>query len=215
MVELNILCFGDSLTWGADPAGSGRHPRDGRWPDVMAEALGPGHAVVTDGLRGRTTAYDEHLADCDRNGARILPTTLYSHAPLDLVILMLGANDMKPHIAGTALAAMQGMRRCVELVRINAMRDGRTEPPAVLIVAPPPLCETANAEFAAMFAGGVEQSRMLASLYRDLADEQGVDFFDAGSVAQTSPLDGVHIDAAGTRAIGRALAPIVRLMLGS
>lgn len=209
-----VLCFGDSLTWGSDAQTGGRHARQDRWPNVLAAGVGHNVEVVTDGLRGRTTAYDEHLADCDRNGARILPTVLYTHAPLDLVILMLGANDMKPHIAGTALAAMQGMRRCVEIVKINAMRSAAPTP-LVLIVAPPPLCETADPEFSAMFAGGVEQSRMLASFYSDLADEQGVDFFDAGTVAHTTPIDGVHLDAENTRAIGRALTPIVKLMLGS
>jgi lysophospholipase L1-like esterase len=55
---------------------------------------------------------------------------------------------------------------------------------------------------------------MLASLYRDLADETGCGFFDAGSVAKTSPLDGIHLDADNTRAIGRGLEPVVRMMLG-
>ena len=31
--------------------------------------------------------------------------------------------------------------------------------------------------------------------------------------ADSSPLDGVHLDATNTRAIGEALAPIVRVML--
>ena len=209
-----ILCYGDSLTWGSDAETGGRHAHADLWPSVLQDALGAEVRVIAEGLRGRTTAYDEHLADCDRNGARILPTILYTHAPLDLVILMLGSNDLKPHIAGTAIAAMQGMRRLVELVRINAMRDGQSEPPAVLIVAPPPLCETADFEFAAMFAGGVEQSGMLASLYADLADDTGCGFFDASSVAATTPIDGVHIDAKNTRAIGKGLEPVVRMMLG-
>lgn len=209
-----ILCYGDSITWGSDAETGGRHGFADRWPNVLQERLGPQAQVVTDGLRGRTTAFDEHLAACDRNGARILPTTLYTHAPLDLVIFLLGSNDMKPALAGTAAAAMQGMRRLVEIVRLNATRDGTDEPPAVLIVAPPPLCETANPEYAAMFAGGVEQSRMLAGFYADLADVEGCGFFDAGSVARTSAIDGVHLDAANTRAIGAGLEPIVRMMLG-
>jgi len=209
-----ILCYGDSITWGSAPATGERHPFEVRWPNVLQKALGPEVQVITDGLRGRTTGFDEHLAACDRNGVRILPTSLYTHAPLDLVILMLGSNDMKPAIAGTALAAMQGMRRLVEIVRLNATRDRTTEPPEVLIVAPPALCETANFEFAAMFAGGIEHSKMLASLYSDLADTEGCGFFDAGSVAQTSPIDGVHLDENNTRAIGRGLEPIVRMMLG-
>lgn len=209
-----ILCYGDSLTWGSDAATGERHAHEDRWPNVLRKALGADVEVITDGLRGRTTGFDEHLAACDRNGVRILPTTLYAHAPLDLVIIMLGSNDMKPAIAGTALAAMQGMRRLVEIVKLNATRDGTDEPPAILIVSPPPLCETANHEFAAMFAGGVEQSRMLASFYSDLADEMSCGFFDAGSVAETTPIDGVHLDAANTRAIGRGLEPVVRMMLG-
>jgi len=209
-----VLCYGDSLTWGTDAATGGRHPPEYRWPSVLQKALGDQAIVIAEGLRGRTTAYDEHLADCDRNGARILPTILYTHAPIDLVIFMLGSNDMKPAIAGTAVAAMQGMRRLISLVQVNALRDGSTEPPAVLVVAPPPLCETANAEYAAMFAGGVEQSKMLASFYADLADETGCGFFDAGSVANATPIDGVHLDAENTRAIGRGLEPIVRMMLG-
>jgi lysophospholipase L1-like esterase len=209
-----ILCYGDSITWGSDAETGGRHDFADRWPNVLQAALGPDIQIIAEGLRGRTTAFDEHLADCDRNGARILPTVLYTHAPIDLVIILLGSNDMKPAIAGTALAAMQGVRRLVELVKFNAMRDGQSEPPAVLIVAPPPLCETANTEYSAMFAGGVEQSRMLASFYADLADEWGCGFFDAGSVAETTPVDGVHLDAENTRAIGRGLEPIVRMMLG-
>ncbi|MCO5159445.1 MAG: SGNH/GDSL hydrolase family protein [Aquamicrobium sp.] len=209
-----VLCYGDSITWGSDAETGGRHAYEDRWPNVLQKALGPSVEVIAEGLRGRTTAYDEHLAACDRNGVRILPTVLYTHAPLDLVIILLGSNDMKPAIAGTALAAMQGMRRLVEIVRLNATRDGTAEPPAVLIVAPPPLCETASPEYAAMFAGGVEQSRMLAGFYADLADIEGCGFFDAGSVAVTTPIDGVHLDAANTRAIGRALEPIVRMMLG-
>ena len=209
-----VLCYGDSITWGADAATGGRHAYDDRWPNVLRAALGAEVEIIVDGLRGRTTGFDEHLAACDRNGVRILPTTLYAHAPLDLVIIMLGSNDMKPAIAGTALAAMQGMRRLVEIVKLNATRDGSDEPPAILIVSPPPLCETANHEYAAMFAGGIEHSRMLASFYSDLADEMNCGFFDAGSVAETTPIDGVHLDAANTRAIGKGIEPVVRMMLG-
>ena len=209
-----VLCYGDSLTWGYDAASLGRHAFADRWPSVLASALGPEANVIAEGLNGRTTAYDDHLADCDRNGARILPTILHSHDPLDLVIIMLGANDMKPAICGTAFGAVQGMERLVELVRHHAWSFDTDDRPEILLLSPPPLCETANAAFAAMFAGGVEESAKLATLYRDLADELGCGFFDAGSVAQTTPLDGVHLDADNTRAIGRGIEPVVRMLLG-
>ena len=55
--------------------------------------------------------------------------------------------------------------------------------------------------------------RMLAGFYADLADAEGCDFFDASSVAQASPIDGVHL-CANTRAIGTGLEPVVRMILG-
>jgi len=208
-----VLCYGDSLTWGYDPETLGRHRLEDRWPSALAAALGEGVHVVADGLNGRTTASDDHTADCDRNGARTLPTVLHTHAPLDLVILMLGTNDMKPVIAGTAHAASKGMRRLIELVRLHAW-PVEQEVPQILVVAPPPLVETADPDFAAMFEGGVAQSAMLASFYADLADDSGAGFYDAGSVAECSSIDGVHLDAGNTRAIGRGLAPVARLLLG-
>ncbi|GAB1582046.1 SGNH/GDSL hydrolase family protein [Phyllobacterium phragmitis] len=208
-----VLCYGDSLTWGYNPEGPGRHAFEDRWPSVLAAALGPEVNVIADGLNGRTTGYDDHLADCDRNGVRTLPTALHTHMPLDLVIVMLGSNDMKPAVAGTAHAARAGMQRLVGLIRRHDYSFDY-EAPDILIVSPPPLCETADPVFSATYQGGIEQSSMLAPLYRDLADDLGCGFYNAGSVARTSPIDGVHLTADNTRAIGRGLEPIVRVMLG-
>lgn len=208
-----ILCFGDSLTWGYNAQGPGRHAHADRWPSVIQHNLGPAVAVIAEGLNGRTSAFDDHLSDADRNGARVLPTLLSTHSPIDLIIIMLGTNDMKPMIAGTAIAAKQGLQRLIDIVRRHAYPLDQA-PPEILLVAPPPLCETAEPDFAAMFEGAIEPSRMLASFYADLADETGCGFFDAASVARTTALDGVHLDAANTRALGKGLEPLVRVMLG-
>lgn len=208
-----VLCYGDSLTWGYNPENRDRHELENRWPSALAAALGEGVHVVADGLNGRTTAFDDHTADCDRNGARTLPTSLHTHGPLDLVIVMLGSNDMKPFIHGSAHTASKGLGRLLDLIRLHDW-PVEQEPAQILLVSPPPLVETADPDFAAMFEGGVEQSAMLASFYADLADERGAGFFDAGSVAECSPIDGIHLDASNTRALGRGLAPVARLLLG-
>ncbi|TCU13123.1 SGNH/GDSL hydrolase family protein [Rhizobium sullae] len=208
-----VLCYGDSLTWGYDPMSLARHAYEDRWPSVLQAALGGAAHVIPEGLNGRTTAFDDHLADCDRNGARVLPTILQTHAPLDLVIILLGTNDMKSVVAGSAFAACQGIARLVRLIRNHAWPfefDG----PDILIIAPPAICATGNAPFAASFPGGIEESAKLATLYRDLADELGCGFFDGNSVAKTTPTDGIHLDAENTRALGRGLESTVRMMLG-
>jgi len=208
-----VLCYGDSLTWGYDAETIGRHDYKNRWTSVLQAALGSEARIIAEGLNGRTTAFDDHLADCDRNGARILPTILQTHAPLDLVIFLLGTNDMKPVVAGSAFAACQGISRLVRLVRNHAW-PFELDGPEILIVAPPAICATGNVPFAASFPGGIEESAKLATLYRDLADELGCGFFDGNSVARTTPIDGIHLDADNTRALGRGLESIVRMMLG-
>lgn len=208
-----VLCYGDLLTWGYDAATLGRHALADRWPSVLQAELGQGVQVIAEGLNGRTTAFDDNLAGEDRNGATILPTILGSHMPLDLVIIMLGSNDMKPWIHGRALAAAHGMRRLVQIVRGHPYFGG-ADAPDIMLVAPPHVSRTDNTEFADMFAGGNEASQMLAPLYKAVADDAGCAFFDAGSIAKTTPLDGVHLDAENTRAIGRAIAPAARQILG-
>ncbi|VVT18703.1 Arylesterase [Rhizobium sp. EC-SD404] len=208
-----ILCFGDSLTWGTDAATGGRHGYADLWPSSLKAHLGGEIDVVAEGLGGRTTAYDDPTALAERAGTKILPTLLSSHEPIDLVIIMLGTNDLKAKVAGRAIDAMLGMERLVEQVKHHTWRP-LYEAPEVLIVAPPIICETADPIFSAMYSGAIEQSEMLASYYADLADEMGCGFFDASSVAVTTPIDGVHLDADNTRAIGKGLAPIVRVMLG-
>ncbi len=209
-----VLCYGDSLTWGYSAETLGRLAYEDRWPSVLEAGLAGKARVIAEGLNGRTTAFDDWLAGADRNGARILPTILTSHAPLDLVIIMLGANDMKPFVCGRAIGSKQGVERLVDIVRGH---DYPFEQPAprILLVSPPPLCATQDADFAAMFDGGIDESKKLAPCYRTVADATGSAFFDAGTVATTTPLDGVHLDAANTRAIGAALTPIVATMLGS
>src|SRR5690606_25907755 len=112
-----VLCYGDSLTWGYDAERLARHRFEDRWPNVLQAELGDQVRVIEDGLNGRTTAFDDHLVAEDRNGARTLPTSLATHSPLDLVIIMLGANDMKPWIHGRAFVAANGMARLVNTVR--------------------------------------------------------------------------------------------------
>lgn len=207
------MAFGDSLTWGTNPVAGGRHLFEDRWPSVLEAGLGAGHRVIPEGLGGRTTAHDDLTAAFERNGARALPMLLATHAPLDLVIIMLGANDLKAFISPTHHGALAGMTRLVEIVRHFPYSWGMTAP-QVLIVAPPHFCNRSNG-LGPQSGRIIAESHRLAPAYQALAEAQGCGFFDAASVAQASPVDGVHLDAANTRAIGAALVAPVRAMLGS
>lgn len=211
-----ILAYGDSLTFGADPVvNGGRHAFEDRWPTRLEIGLGGKARVIAEGLNGRTTGFDDHLSGADRNGVRILPTLLASHKPLDLVIFLLGTNDLKPTIHGNALTASYGIRRLLQVVRGHFIQPVDVMP-EILVVAPPHLCATRDADAAIHFGGdaAIDQSRKLAEFYGQRAQEYGAHFFDAATVSKTDPADGVHLDAANTRAIGDALAPLVKNILG-
>ncbi|WP_240233720.1 SGNH/GDSL hydrolase family protein [Devosia lacusdianchii] len=212
-----ILAFGDSLTYGANPMPGGpRHAYEDRWPTRLEAGLGGAARVIAEGLGGRTTASDDWYAAADRNGARILPTLLESHSPLDLVIIMLGTNDLKPAICGSALEASFGMRRLVQIIRGHYAGKGETAP-QIILVAPPLICDTENADMIGHFGGiqhAIDQSGQFAVHYARRAQEWNTGFFDASTVARADPLDGVHLDAANTSAIGEGLVPVVKSMLG-
>jgi lysophospholipase L1-like esterase len=208
-----ILAFGDSLTWGTDPEGGGRHRYEDRWPSVLEAGLGGSARVIAEGLGGRTTVFDDHAAAAERNGARILPTLLGSHYPLDLVIIMLGANDLKPHVCGSALGAGAGIERLVEIAKTYPYGKGAAAP-QVLIVGPPLFGETLAGDRQPANGRSIAESRKLAARYQDAATYCGCAFFDVSRVAVPSPIDGVHLDAGNTRAIGSALVPVVAGLLG-
>jgi lysophospholipase L1-like esterase len=209
----SILCYGDSLSWGMNAATLGRHAHADLWPTVLGRRLGEGVVVVNASLGGRTTMFDDHAAATDRNGVRLLPTVLGMHEPLDLVIFLLGTNDLKPFINGSAVGAAQGIKRLCEIVRTFPYGGGAAAP-AVLIVAPPePLDLGPNPRFPLLSPRSNEWSG-LAPAYRQVARDVGAEFFDAAGVATARDGgDGVHLDAANTRAIGEALAPVVARML--
>src|SRR5690606_4927635 len=200
----------------ASPTGGARHAYEDRWPSALEAGLGGKARVIAEGLGGRTTASDDWYANADRNGARILPTLLESHSPLDLGIIMLGTNDLKPAICGSALEASFGMRRLVQVTRGHYGGMGEAAPKLIL-VAPPLVCDTDNADMLGRVAGfqhAIAESRQFATHYARRAEEWKTGFFDAATVAVASPLDGVHLDAANTCAIGTGLAPLVKQTLG-
>ena len=209
-----ILAFGDSLTYGANPrTGGPRHADEARGPTALEAGLGGKARVIAEGLGGRTTVFDDFSSVADRNGARLLPTLLDSHKPLDLVAIMLGTNDLKVYINGTAFGAAMGVKRLVQIVRQHPYDVGQPVPQLV-IIAPPLTVETDHADLHPMFAPRADEAKLFDFYYSRVAAELGAGYFNAASVCVASPLDGVHLDAANTRAIGEGLVPVVKSMLG-
>lgn len=208
-----IVCYGDSNTHGAhpDPNVRTRIARDLRWPGVMRIALGEGYEVIEEALGGRCTVWDKEVSP-GRNGLTYLGPCLESHEPVDLVIIMLGTNDTKRAYGVTAAEIAVGAGVLVQAAR-GSLCGPEGTPPRVILVSPVPLGEpTLHSELWGFGASRAESER-LAGFYRLVAEDHGVGFLDAGSVATVSPLDGVHLDEAAHAALGAAMAEAVRAEL--
>jgi lysophospholipase L1-like esterase len=201
-----ILAFGDSNTWGHDPATGAQLPRSQRWPSVMQRELGDEFEVIAEGLNGRTTVHDDPI-EPHRCGAEALPGCLMSHMPLDLVVLALGCNDLKKRFSVSPGDIAEGAARLIAIARAQGVGpDGG--PPKILLVAPPPLAKLTG--LAEMFDGGAEKSVLLGARYREVAVRDRVAFLDAGAVIRCSDLDGIHYEADQHGLLGRAVAAAAR-----
>ncbi|MFH1475824.1 MAG: SGNH/GDSL hydrolase family protein [Chloroflexota bacterium] len=206
-----VLCYGDSNTHGSDGPTGRRHPRDVRWPGVVARELAGRAHVPEEGLGGRTTVWDEPFT-AGRNGRTYLLPCLASHAPVAVVVIMLGTNDLKSiyHLGAAEIA--EGAGSLVDLARESATGpDGGR--PEVLLVAPPPLGPLTIASELWGFGASRETSARLAPLYREVAAQAGAAFLDAGALVAADLSDGVHLDAAAHAILGRAIAAVVAGLL--
>ena len=204
-----IVAFGDSNTWGYDPATGGRFPRAQRWPSVLQRELGSDFEVIAEGLNGRTTVHDDPIEPY-RGGADALPACLMSHAPVDLVVLALGCNDLKKRFSVSPFDIAEGAAHLIFLTRAYG-QSANGRPPKILLVAPPPVAKLTD--YAEMFEGGSEKSVLLGQRYRDVAEREAVAFLDAGQVIRCSDLDGIRYEVDQHELLGLTVAEAVRAAL--
>ena len=207
----NILCYGDSNTFGFTLHG-GRHPYDVRWTGRLQLALGPAYRVIEEGCGGRTTVFEDPI-DLGRNGRTSLPVCLASHNPLDLVILMLGTNDMKHYFQNNAWSIGQGVAQLLHLIQTYPYAPNYSAP-KVLVVSPIHIGpDVAHSPFGSFQPEAIEISKGLAAEMQRVAEQTGCAFFDAAAVAGPCDEDTIHMDAANHAALARALEPLVHQLL--
>jgi lysophospholipase L1-like esterase len=204
-----ILCYGDSNTWGSNPLTGERLDDQTRWTRILARALGPDYEVIEEGLSGRTTVWDDPIEGY-KNGFTYLFPCLETQRPLDLVLIMLGTNDLKKRFSLTAYDIAQGAGVLVTVVqKSTAGREAKAPP--VLLMAPPPVGRLTD--YAEMFEEAVEKSKKLGERYRQVAEELGCAYLDTSTVIASSKVDGIHFDPEEHAKLGHAVARIVKGLL--
>ncbi|MFL4472120.1 SGNH/GDSL hydrolase family protein [Tateyamaria armeniaca] len=210
MAPRSLLCFGDSNTHGTlamrHMGDRRRLAKPERWTSVMGEALGPEWNVIAEGHPGRTTVFEDPIEGVHKSGLRALPALLESHRPLDLVLIILGTNDLKARFGLTAFDIALGVQRlALDTRRSDSGPDG--QPPKVMLVAPVAALESGC--LAPIFEGCAPKSAALPGHLGQIAAANDLGFVDLNAVAQVDPLDGIHLDAQAHAAIGTHVAQAV------
>ena len=206
----NILCFGDSNTWGYSPQDGNRFPPDIRWTGVLQKSLGADYRIIEEGLNGRTTFINEDERPL-RSGSDILQIILESHRPLDFVIIMLGTNDLKVEFNLSVEEIAQGAKTLCDMVLNSEYLADNI--PQILLVSPTHIGSTIMPYQEEFFNRAREKSLQFAEHYEKAVAEIGVHFLDAANIVKPSKVDGVHWDADQHKAFGKELVDLIRQLI--
>ena len=211
MKKKRIVCFGDSLTWGANPEVIARFDEEDRWTMVLQDELGEGFQIIEEAQPGRTIANDDP-AENDKNGIKYIVPCIESHDPFDLLIIMLGTNDCKRKYANAAMDIGGEMRLLVE--KVMAFRQFRCISDFKIMIMSPPIISAAIKESWIGDSFGYENatkvSSGLAGWYKQTAEMYGLAFLNAAEYVKASDIDGVHLDPEEQRKLGKAVAEYIK-----
>ena len=214
-----ILCYGDSNTWGYDPAHNdvatgmpARYNEHTRWPGVMRDILGSDYFVWEAGLGGRTTVFDDPLMPT-RNGVKAFEMILQTCDPVDCIVFALGTNDTKDMFQASSLVIYRGMERLLNVCKATLMQS--RSPNAKIILSCPlkPVADGAGEFWYGFSELSTEKGEQLRQRYKLLAQQQNCFYIDFNDFAQPSSADGVHMEAVGHKCVGEAMAKLVRAVL--
>jgi lysophospholipase L1-like esterase len=206
-----ILCYGDSNTWGYNAENGERFPPDVRWTGVLQKELGDEYKIIEEGLNGRTTVWDDPIEGY-KNGKKYLTPCLESQRPLDLVIIMLGTNDLKCRFSLSAFDIAEGAGALVDIV-LSSGTGHCGKPPKVLLISPIHVGENIRNSWLGEAFGmerSVKISKGFATHFKRIAEVRGCEFMDAATIVTPSPIDAIHFDAGEHIKLGKAMANKVK-----
>ena len=209
-----ILIFGDSNSWGyLDDESGNRYAR--RWPKTTANALAANHfaaEIIEDCLPGRTTNLPDPVMGAEFSGIASLPASVKSHQPLDLVLIMLGTNDLKTRFNRQAEDIASALSQLVHIVKDSGAGAGgwhAQTTPSIAIICPPRLGMLVNdADWPryAEWRGSFEISENLPQHIARMCDFEAVHFIDANEGASSSERDPIHWTAEMHHQFGNFMA---------
>ncbi|MBR0033360.1 MAG: hypothetical protein IJP61_13885 [Treponema sp.] len=199
-----ILCFGDSNTWGYAP-GSGGVPRLSetvRWTGRLQQELGNSCKILEFGLCGCEAGGKGKLMTFNSDARTIYPPVLFASLPVDVVIIMLGTNDIKTVNEWKHGNTAAGLRLLIGATRSLCS--------AKIVLASSVLLDERVLSIADFPSSAVADSALCAEEIEELSRSEGVLFFDTNEFVKERAEDGCHFTAASHAAFADGMAAFLR-----
>lgn len=201
---MRILCYGDSNTWGYISGTDHQRYIEDRWTRILQKNLGKEFEIIEEGLNSRTlTSDDKRPGKEGKNGYVYLLPCLDTHDPIDLVILMLGTNELKCDYNKTPKEIGNMLEEYFVKKILTRKSQISNKYPKLLIIAPPIVRENNFYGEDDKYKGAGEKSKQLNDIYQDIAKRNNC-YFISNSSLETGP-DGVHL----TKESHRLLAELI------
>ena len=199
---MNILCFGDSNTFGISPVDGKRLSEIERWPTLLKQQLGTGFEVIEAGEPNRTLVNNPPFMG-DKSGIKYLKPYLEAHT-VDVVIIQLGTNDLKARFALSAIDIGKALEELI--LAIKAFYHCKTIP-KIIIISPPKVHEVGS--YKSIYAGASKKAEQLSIEFKAVADRHACVFIDGFSLIAACESEGVHWPYKEHVCLAKQLLPIV------
>ncbi len=206
-----ILIYGDSFVYGKIPGGS-RFESNERFTGIIQSELGTEYEVIEEGLRGRTVSGENSFFPY-RNGLEQFGPIFGSHLPVDLIIFLLGTNDIN---SGSKKNPDETPNDFIEYLKSIKFWCGSFDYilPQILLIAPPVVEEEFSFNsFKDIFKGAKEKSLSFSKSYKDFSLKNNWHFLDTSNIIKASEIDGVHLDKEGNKILGEAIVKKIKEVL--
>lgn len=204
-----ILCYGDSNTYGFSPEDGGRYPEHIRWAGRLKMMLKDEYKVYEQGLNGRTTVYDDP-DESGRNGLTTLLPTLMCYEMVDIVILMIGTNDLRLCFDPTEEKLRNNVAKIVDEINGYYSKIYK-QTPRIILMAPPEIgVWPGSTDSHDYWDFVISTSKRFPDIYKEIADEKGTDYFNTQTVVTPSEIDNIHLSADSHKALAAALYEKIR-----
>ena len=202
----NILCYGDSNTFGYNPKDNSRYDDNNRWTAILQKNLGIEYNVINEGMPNRT-GFVDNSDGILYSAQKHFPEKLLKFDSIHTLILAIGTNDLMFKYNVTFNIIEKGLNNLIKIAKKKTNN---------IIIIPPTIMNenVLNGYFSSMFdKTSIEKSKKVGKVFKQISIQNNCIYFDINEFAIPSEIDGLHYDEKAHKLIADKLTKIQKDIL--